>query len=147
MSPFSFASGHVWQGRFKALPIQEDEHLLTVMRYIERNALRANLVRQAEDWRWSSLPQWVEPSKMPFLDIGPVPRSENWLEVVQVPETAGELESLRRSAQRGQPFGDGGWVEETAKELGLEASCRPVGRPRKQSEKEAEHDDVLFNPQ
>ena len=48
------SSGHVWQGRFKAFPIQKDDHLLTVMRYAERNALRAELVARAQDWRWSS---------------------------------------------------------------------------------------------
>jgi len=37
------STGHVWQGRFKAFPIQEDEHLLTVLRYVERNPLRAGL--------------------------------------------------------------------------------------------------------
>src|SRR5438128_247415 len=40
-------SGHVWQGRFKAFPIQEDEHLLTVIRYVERNPLRASMVARA----------------------------------------------------------------------------------------------------
>jgi putative transposase len=49
------SSGHVRQGRFKAFPIQEDEHLLTVPRYVERNPLRADLVARAEDWAWSSL--------------------------------------------------------------------------------------------
>src|SRR5690348_4759135 len=39
------SSGHVWQGRFKAFPCQDDAHLLTVLRYVERNALRAGLVR------------------------------------------------------------------------------------------------------
>jgi putative transposase len=48
-------SGHVWQGRFKAFPAQDDGHLLTVLRYVERNPLRANLVARAEDWPWSSL--------------------------------------------------------------------------------------------
>ena len=38
------SSGHIWQGRFKAFPIEADEHLLTVLRYIERNPVRANLV-------------------------------------------------------------------------------------------------------
>ena len=42
------SSGHVWQGRFRSFPIQEDEHLLAVLRYTERNALRARLVRRAE---------------------------------------------------------------------------------------------------
>jgi putative transposase len=52
-------TGHVWQGRFKAFPIEEDEHLLTVLRYVERNPLRANLVSRAEDWRL------VEPAPAP----------------------------------------------------------------------------------
>lgn len=40
------SSGHIWQGRFKAFPIEEDEHFLTVLRSVERNALRARLVRR-----------------------------------------------------------------------------------------------------
>jgi putative transposase len=50
-------SGHVWQGRYKAFPIELGDHLLTLLRYVERNALRANLVSRAEDWPWSSLPE------------------------------------------------------------------------------------------
>jgi putative transposase len=41
-------TGHLYQGRFKSFPVQDDEHLLAVMRYVERNALRANLVERAE---------------------------------------------------------------------------------------------------
>lgn len=52
------SNGHVWQGRFKAFPIEQDDHLLTVLRYIERNPLRAGLVQKAEDWHWSSLHHW-----------------------------------------------------------------------------------------
>ena len=52
-------TGHVWQGRFEAFPVQEDGHLLTVLRYVERNPLRAELVLRAEDWKWSSLPGWL----------------------------------------------------------------------------------------
>ena len=48
------SSGHLWQGRFKSFPVQEDKHLLTVLRYVERNPLRAGLVEAAEDWDWSS---------------------------------------------------------------------------------------------
>jgi hypothetical protein len=36
----SAGSGHVYQGRFKSFPIQEDDHFYTVTRYVERNALR-----------------------------------------------------------------------------------------------------------
>ena len=58
----STGSGHVYQGRFKSLPIQDDEHFVTVCRYVERNALRASLVRRAEEWRWSSLWRWTNGS-------------------------------------------------------------------------------------
>ena len=51
----SVGTGHLYQGRFKSFPVQTDEHFLTVCRYVERNALRAKLVKRAESWQWSSL--------------------------------------------------------------------------------------------
>ncbi len=51
---FHRSSGHVWQGRFKSPVIQDDDHLLTVLRYIEANPLRARLVEHAGMYRWSS---------------------------------------------------------------------------------------------
>ena len=56
----SSGEGHVYQGRFKSFPVQDDEHFFTVCRYVERNALRAELVERAEDWRWSSLWRWLQ---------------------------------------------------------------------------------------
>ena len=49
------APGHVYQGRFKAIPVQSDTHFLRLCRYVERNPLRAGLVARAEEWPWSSL--------------------------------------------------------------------------------------------
>src|SRR5208283_908834 len=48
-------TGHLYQGRFKSFPVQEDEHLRVLCRYVERNPLAASLVKRSEDWRWSSL--------------------------------------------------------------------------------------------
>jgi putative transposase len=73
-------SGHVWQGRFKALPIAQDDHLLNVLRYVERNPLRAGLGSGAPDWRWSSLPLLLRPPQMSWLDPGPLPRPPGWLD-------------------------------------------------------------------
>jgi putative transposase len=123
-------SGHVWQGRFRAFPIEEDDHLLTVLRYAERNPLRAGLVSRAQEWRWSSLPLWLERPRMPWLDPGPVPRPASWLEYVQGPQSEAELAALRRSVARHAPYGSAAWVERTAVQLGLESSLRPPGRPR-----------------
>jgi putative transposase len=126
-------SGHVWQGRFRAFPIQEDEHLLTVLRYIERNPVRAKLVQRAERWPWGSVRYWKEEQGRPsYLAAGPVARPANWLERVNEPLSASELESLRRSVQRGTPYGSALWVKKTAGRLGLESTLRPRGRPSKQ---------------
>ena len=124
-------SGHVWQGRFKAFPIEQDEHLLSVLRYVERNPLRAGLVAQVEDWPWSSLPGWLQPPLLPWLDPGPIPRYEGWLEFVQTPHTEAELVALRCCVERGTRYGSEPWVKRTAEQLGLESSLRPRGRPGK----------------
>jgi len=118
-------SGHVWQGRFKAFPIEEDEHLLTVLRYIERNPLRAGLVRRAEDWLWSSLRQRRQESTDGFIEPGPVALPESWMEWVNQAQTDGELEGLRASVNRGVPYGNESWMERIASLLGLEFTLRP----------------------
>jgi putative transposase len=122
-------TGHVWQGRYKAFPVQSDDHLVTVLRYVERNALRAELVLRAEDWRWSSLPRWLGGDRLLWRGEVPV-RDERWLERVNEPLSAGDLRRLRLSTERGQPFGDAAWMKRTAQRLGLESTLRSRGRPR-----------------
>ena len=46
--------GHVYQGRFRSNVIESDDEFLTVLRYVEANAGKAGLVKQSEDWEWSS---------------------------------------------------------------------------------------------
>lgn len=124
-------SGRIWQGRFKAFPIQQDSHLLTVIRYVERNPVRANLVDSAADWNWSSIS--ASPSKPRTVTTpAPVPKPKDWLKFVDTPQTRAELDALRQCAQRNAPFGGTAWVAETAKSLGLEASVRKLGRPPKE---------------
>jgi putative transposase len=123
--------GHVWQGRFKAFPIEQDDHLLVVLRYIERNPLRAGLVARADDWLWSSLRERDQASADAFVQPGPVRFPENWVRWVNEPQTDGELELLRASVNRGVPYGSETWIERIAPLLGLEFTLRPRGRPRK----------------
>jgi len=131
------SSGHVWQGRFKAFPIQQDQHLLAVIRYVERNPVRAKTisVRRAERWSWSSLGSPPKDAILPELHAGPVRRPDSWLTLVNEPHTESELKSLRDSIARGTPFGSERWKQTTAKKLGLESSLRPRGRPRNKPEK------------
>jgi putative transposase len=124
-------TGPVYQGRFKSFPVECDEHLLTVCRYVERNALRAKLMAKAEQWRWGSLWHRVHLSAGNLLQDGPVPLPANWVRYVNEPQTAAELAVLRRSVVRGTPFGDSAWQVATARRLGLESTLRPRGRPDK----------------
>jgi len=128
-------TGHLYQGRFKSFPIQSDGHLLTVMRYVERNPVRANFVELAEDWQWSSaharFQRADERRWLAIPDDPPLPR--NWRSWVNKVETEAELNSLRRSVKRGVPFGDDQWIRSSAVRLGLETTTRPRGRPKKET--------------
>lgn len=123
-------SGHVWQGRFKAFPIQQDEHYLTVLRHIERNPLRANLVERAQDWPWSSLSSHKAAQPEGLLSADPVPTGRGWAAHVNGVETEAGLNRLRHSVHPVTPFGSEQWVRGAATALGLESSLRPRGRPR-----------------
>jgi len=124
-------SGHLWQGRFKAFPIQEDGHLFTVIRYVERNALRAGLVTQAERWPWGSLARREAKGGGPPLAELPLPPLTDWKVRVNRAEASHELDALRASVNRGTPFGTPDWVHEAARLLHLEHAIRPRGRPQK----------------
>jgi putative transposase len=128
----SAGTGPVYHGRFKSFPIQSDEHFLTVARYVERNAMRASQVKRAQDWRWSSLWHRVQPDKSlaAHLSKWPIALPADWTRRVNRPLTDAELEAVRLSVRRSQPFGDERWTARMAKQLGLESSLRPRGRPR-----------------
>jgi putative transposase len=129
----SVGSGHVYQGRFKSFPIEKDEHFYTVARYVERNASRTKLVRRAEQWRWNSLYRWLRGSSedRELLTAWPLARKASWVDYVNTPLTDAELSAVRRSIQRGNPFGDSDWSQRTIRKLGLESTVRPLGRPKK----------------
>jgi putative transposase len=113
--------GAVYQGRYRAIPVKADTHLLWVCRYVERNACRAGMVERAERWRWCSL--WCRENHptAAWLAPWPAPRPDNWLEYVNEPQTIAELEAFRRLVRDGVPFGDAEW----------QASIRAGSPPRR----------------
>src|SRR3972149_9426384 len=119
--------GHLYQGRFKSFPIESDEHFYCVVRYVERNALRAGLVQRAEDWQWGSLYQRAQQTHGPLLCNWPLPQPSDWTEYVNLPQTETELEAIRRCLRRGSPFGNTIWTEKTAEQLGLQSTLRRRG--------------------
>jgi putative transposase len=125
--------GHIDQGRDQSLPVESDEHFWVVTRYVERNALGAQLVLRAEEWRSSSLWRHVHGTaeERSLLGTWPIERPPDWVERVNRTDDERELESLRQSMHRGRPFGRQERQKPTAKRLGLESAYRPSGRPPK----------------
>ena len=120
--------GRIWQGRFTAPPIQQDHHLLVVLRYVERNPVRAGLVDRAEKWPWSSLRRRGKPDSV--LAASPVSLPDPWDDWVNAPLTSAETAAVRTSIERGSPYGDAAWTRGTADRLGLQSTLRSPGRPR-----------------
>jgi putative transposase len=126
--------GPLYQGRFKSFPVQGGGYLSTVLRYVERNPLRAGLVKRAEEWRWSSLyrrEQGDDAAKSMLADW-PTPRRDDWIEWTNRPQTAAEESAVRASVRRSRPYGDDRWGQDMCRRLGLDPCVRPVGRPRTQ---------------
>ena len=86
-------TGHLYQGRFKSFVVQRDEYLLTVCRYVERNALRAKLVDRAEVWQWSSLwrREYGDARQKALISEWPIMRPKEWVAWVNEKEGAEAL--------------------------------------------------------
>jgi putative transposase len=116
--------GRVWQGRYKAFPIEQGDHLVTVLRYVERNAVRANLVAHACDWKWGSASWRRGPkSRAALLAEPPVALPASWDDYVDAPQTPAEVEELRACVKRQQPYGTDSWMSAASE-------CRGFRRPR-----------------
>jgi putative transposase len=134
------SGGHVWQGRFKSPVIQNDEHVLTVLRYIEANPLRAGIVADLAEYRWSSYAvhglgetnELVSPLvTYDELANSPAGRQRKWAEKVHQPMQEAMAGAIRRSVETGLPYGNRQWVTRLANRLDLDLTIRPRGRPRK----------------
>jgi putative transposase len=105
-----WGTGHLYQGRFKAFPIQTDHHLLTVLRYVEANPLRAQLVPRAEAWKWTSLSRKTSLDGRELTSPSPIRRPDNWTDIVNQKIPIVHYDAVRAAAQRQVPFGDPDWI-------------------------------------
>ncbi|MFO1407153.1 MAG: transposase [Steroidobacteraceae bacterium] len=113
---FHERSGHVWQGRYKSFPIQQDDHLLTVLRYVERNPVRAGLALRADAWPWGSLAWRTGRHPGPRLAESPVRLPRDWDDWVNWPQAPAEVAALRASVNRQRPFGTDSWARGASEE-------------------------------
>ena len=122
--------GHLYQGRFKSFPIEQDSHLLAVLRYVERNPVRSKLVSGAEQWRWGSCHVRQEKAHpmRGVLSGWPMPRPANWLRTVNSVGREEDEARIQVALERNQPLGDEAWVRRMAVKLDLEHTLRSRGR-------------------
>ena len=103
-----------------------------MVRYVERNPLRANLVGRAQAWRWSSLGQKAgEDAPLIPLARWPVVRRGDWVEWVNTPQTSAEEAAVLHCLRHGRPYGGEVWIRTMEARLKL-PPLRKRGRPRKQ---------------
>ena len=99
-------NGHVYQDRYKAVPVDGLLHYSTLVRYIEANALNAGLVSRAEDWPWSSLKERLS-GRNRLIEPGPwaLPEPKTWTGIVNAPNLSLALEPffLNQVATFGPP--------------------------------------------
>ena len=129
----SVGHGPLYQGAYKSFIVQEDKHLVDLIRYVEQNPLRASLVRRAEDWQWGSL-WWRLKSttqQKKLLEQLPTTLPSNYLISVNEVCNNNTLDRIRSSVARSAPYGAEEWVAHMVEEHHLEGTVRPPGRPKK----------------
>ena len=125
--------GHLYQGRYKSFICQNDSHFITLVRYVERNAKKANLVKRAENWKWSSVWRRENGTQKQKKLLSPwiIAEPKDYIDLLNEPMTQEDEETLERSTAKDVPYGSDGWIEKIVKKFGLEQTLRGVGRPRK----------------
>jgi putative transposase len=124
--------GHVYQGRYKSLLVESDRHFLTLVRYVERNAKRATLVKKAEDWPWSSAHARLggNEKQKKLLSAWPVAEPRHYREWLNRSQGKEEIEKIRCAIKKSRPYGSEEWVSRAVAQFGLENTMRSSGRPR-----------------
>ena len=126
-------SGHLYQGRYKSFLVEGDIYLRTLIKYIERNPVRAKLVKSCENWQWSSAYRSLcgTTKEKKLIDTAPAELPEDYSRWINLPQTEQEVESIRNSVNKGKPYGGEGWVEKMITKYSLQSSLKGSGRPKK----------------
>jgi len=125
-------TGRLWQNRFSSCPVEANEYLWAVARYIETNPVRAKIVTTAWEYPWSSARAHVEGA--PDLIVG----HTQWLEPNERSEyrefllgdTSADVPMIRQRTAQGRPVGSAGFIVQLSVKLSRILEPRPRGRPR-----------------
>jgi putative transposase len=139
-------SGTLWEGRFKACPVQPDDHLLACCCYIEANPVRLGVVSDPADYRWSSYRRHalgeanalITPHAS-YRRLGATERARraSYLALMNDELNPELSKDIRACVQTGTPFGDEEFRRQLEHELGVKVGYSARGRPRKQGRHDA----------
>ena len=126
-------SGHLYQGRYKSFLIDRDNYLFAVIKYVERNAVRAKLVRSCENWRWGSAWRRINGTtqEKKLLDQKSFQLPDDYLNCINTTEDTDSLSIIRTSVNKSVPYGRGKWVDNMVLKYRLESTLKSPGRPKK----------------
>jgi len=124
--------GKIYQGRYKSFLAEDDQYLTTVIKYIERNPVRAKIAKRVEKWRWGSGYRRLDGNEKErtFITKPPIDLPRNYRTWVNTPDKEDDLTDIRASVQKGKPFGPAGWIEQMVEKFGLHSTMRSGGRPK-----------------
>ena len=131
-------SGTLWEGRYKSSPVQSETYLLACCRYIELNPVRARVVTNPLEYKWSSCRARFGRSRLPSLDLDPCylalgandpDRQRCYEQYLSCAIPRGEWKLIREAVQRGQLTGNDRFREQVAKIIGKRIEYRGPGRP------------------
>ena len=131
--------GHLWQNRFFSCPL-EPAHLLRALLYVELNPVRAGIVAQAQNWRWSSVRahtslhardelldwpwyEWMEEARLGAWSYA------DWRAILRQAQPPEELDQIRRATRLGEPLGSEEFVNSLEAKANRRLRVWPQGRP------------------
>jgi putative transposase len=132
-------TGRLWQNRFFSTPVDSDEYLWAVCRYVENNPVRAHLVQHAWNYPWSSARHHVKSTPDPLIEesswLDPSQREEYRSYLAERSNNQEELDRIRQTVQTGRPFGTPTFIAKLERRLGriLRPAKRGPKRKRRRS--------------
>jgi len=124
-------TGHLWQGRFGSV-VMDEEHLYHAVRYVSLNPVRAGLVRHAAEWEWSSARAHKAGRSDGLVTVKPVLERYGDFETYLGEDSDAEaaaFKALRQSETTGRPIGGDDWLDTLERSTGRR--LKPAKRGRK----------------
>jgi len=132
-------TGHLWQGRFFSC-VMDDRHLIAAARYIERNPVRARIVKKPYEYIWSSAKDHSDNTRTSIIDVHKLFNyveisQDEWKRFIDTQDHVEDVLLIRKYTTTGRPLGSGSFIKKLEKQFGERLHALPVGRPKKEKQK------------